>query len=80
MWKYFATKLSFSNLMVNRVIKFDLRYFKDANVDTIVPLNYEYFNYQNTIFKFFNFKKQRFHKFDKLEKIFREINLKESKY
>ena len=78
MWKYFANKLSFSNLMVNRVIKFDLRYFKDANVDTIIPLNYEYFNYQNTIFKFFNFKKQRFHKLIALEKLFWEFKLKSS--
>lgn len=78
MWKYFATKLSFSNLMVNRSIKFDLRYFKDSNVDTLIPLNYEYFNYQNTIFKFFNFKKQKFHKLIALEKLFEKFKLKTS--
>lgn len=79
MWKYFANNLSFSNFMVNKIIKFDLRYFKDSNVDTIVPLNYEYFNYQNTIFKDFNYKKQRFHKIDKLEKIFLDFALLKSK-
>jgi len=40
MWQYFARKLSFSDLMTNRVIKFDLRYFKDANVDTLIPFDY----------------------------------------
>jgi hypothetical protein len=77
MWKYFANNLSFSNLMVNKIIKFDIRYFKDSNVDSIVPLNYEYFNYQNTIFKFFNFKKQKFHKIDNLERIFADLDLKQ---
>jgi hypothetical protein len=78
MWKYFANNLSFSNLMVNKIIKFDLRYFKDSNVDTIVPLNYEYFNYQNVIFKFFNTKKQKFHKINILEKIFSSFNLNQN--
>jgi hypothetical protein len=78
MWKYFVRKLSFSSLMVNKVIKFDLRYFKDANVDSLIPLNYEYFNYQNTIFKFFNYKKQRFHKLENLEKVFDTFDLKKS--
>ena len=78
MWKYFATKLSFSNIMSNKVVKFDLRYFKDSNVDTVIPMNYEYFNYQRTIANFLNFKKQKFHKIDSLEKIFKEFDLKQS--
>ena len=40
LWKYFLTVLSYSAPMVNRVIKVDLHYFKDANVDTLIPLNY----------------------------------------
>jgi len=56
--------------MVNKTIKFDLRYFKDAGVDTVVPLNYGYFNYQRTISKYFNFNKTRFHQLEKLEEIF----------
>lgn len=80
MWKYFINKLSFSSLMVNKVIKNDLKYFKDANVDSLVPLNYAYFNYQNTIFRFFNYKKQRFHKLEKLEEVFKNFNLNQSKY
>ncbi len=69
MWKYFLNNLSFSNFMVNKVIKFDLRYFKNADVDTIIPLNYGYFAYQRTINKYFNFNKQRFHNSKSLEKI-----------
>lgn len=71
--KYFLTVLSYSDPMANKVAKFDLRYFKDANVDTLIPLNYGYFNYQNTISKFLNFKKCRFHKFDKVQQSFEKI-------
>ncbi len=77
--KYYITNLSYSDPMINKIIKNDLRYFKDADIDTRIPLNYWYFNYQNTIFKFFNFKKTRFHKIDKLEQCFTLQNLKTSK-
>ena len=73
LWKYFLTKLSFSSMMVNRVVKEDLKYFKDAMIDTLIPLNYGYFNYQNTITKFLNFKKIRFHKLEKLENCFQQL-------
>jgi len=66
--------------MVNAVIKHDLQYFKDAGIDTAIPLNYGYFNYQNTITKYFNFKKCRFHKLEKLEIIFSEIIGTDKKY
>jgi hypothetical protein len=68
--KYYLIGMSYSNILINKIIKFDLRYFKDAMVDTVIPLNYGYFNYQNTITKFLNFKKIRFHKLEKLEEIF----------
>lgn len=71
--KYFLTKLSFSNLLVNKVVKEDLRYFKDAMVDTLIPLSYGYFNYQHTITKFLNFKKIRFHKLEKIENCFQQL-------
>jgi len=70
LWKYYLNGLSYSNILINKIIKFDLRYFKDAMVDTLIPLNYGYFNYQSTISKFLNFKKIRFHPLEKLEKIF----------
>lgn len=78
MWKYYLTTLSYSHFMANKSVKFDLRYFKDCNVDTIIPLNYEFFHYQRVITKYFNFKKQKFHKLENIEEIFNELKLKES--
>lgn len=67
---YFTRLFSPRNMMINTIIKTDLRYFKDANVDTIIPLDYSYFNYQKTITSFFNQKRQQFHKRDILKEIF----------
>lgn len=82
MWKYFLTTLSYSNYMVNKVLKFDLRYFKDSNVDTLVPMDYSYFHFQPTISKYFNFKKCRFHKFQSIQLIMDDllINNQSGKY
>ena len=77
--KYYLTSLSYSNILVNKIIKFDLRYFKDAMADTVIPLNYGYFHYQGTITKFLNFKKIRFHGLGKLGDVFASFKLKESK-
>jgi len=77
--KYYLINLSYSNILVNKIIKFDLRYFKDAMADTVIPLNYGYFHYQSTITKFLNFKKIRFHSLDKVEAVFTSFGLKESK-
>lgn len=77
--KYFLTVLSYSDPMANKVAKFDLRYFKDANVDTLIPLNYGYFHYQNTIAKFLNFKKCRFHKLEKVQDSFEKLALPQGK-
>jgi hypothetical protein len=56
--------------MINKIITTDLRYFKDANIDTLIPLDYSYFNFQKAITSFFNQKKQKFHKRDILANIF----------
>jgi hypothetical protein len=80
MWKYYLTTLSYSDFMVNKIIKFDMRYFKDAMTDTVIPLNYWYFNFQNTLSKFFNFKKNRFHKLEKIEESLINFKLKPSTY
>jgi hypothetical protein len=39
-WKYYLNEFSYSEPIVNKLVKFDLRYFKDANVDTLIPLTY----------------------------------------
>ena len=70
MRNFFSRFYSNREMMVNKIIKFDLRYFKDANVDTIIPLSYDYFNYQRTISSFFNPKKQKFNKRDILSTLF----------
>lgn len=62
MWNYLLRRLSPREYFVDKVVKFDLRYFKDANVDTILPLQYSYFQYQNTIVHYFTASKQKFHK------------------
>lgn len=73
MWTYFSRFTSNRSMMINKIIKFDLRYFKDANVDTIIPLAYEYFNYQRAISSFFNSKKQKFHKREIMETLFSDL-------
>ena len=42
-------------------MKHEFRYFKDSDVDVVVPLNYDYFNAERTILKFFNSKRTRFY-------------------
>lgn len=78
--KSFLLNLSYSDFMVNKVVKFDLRYFKDAMVDTVLPMNYGYFAYEKTMNKFFNFKKIRFHKLETLDQIFGGLIEKKSEY
>ena len=56
-----------------RSMKNDLRYFKDAYVDTILPMKYHYFRMQRTIKSFFNFHKIRFHDFSVVEKCFGDL-------
>lgn len=66
-------KLGWKTLLTNTVIKHDLRYFKDAMVDSLIPLSYAYFHAEVTISKFLNFKKIRFHRLGKLENIFKKL-------
>ena len=60
-FSHLLQKLARKSLLVNTVIKQDLRYFKDAAVDSLIPLNYSYFLAERTISKFLNFRKIRFH-------------------
>ena len=74
--------LGIHNPYLIRTLKNDLRYFKDANVDTILPMHYHYFRMQRTIKAFFNFKKTRFHDFFVIEECFKKLtaNQESSKY
>lgn len=56
-----------------RTMKNDLRYFKDAYVDTILPMHYHYFRMQRAIKSFFNFHKIRFHDFFVVEECFSNL-------
>jgi hypothetical protein len=59
--------------MMHNVVKDDLRYFTDAGVDTLIPLNYGYFAYDVTIAKFFRSKKCRWHRIEKLSQVFASL-------
>jgi hypothetical protein len=60
-WVYNINDLWVHNPYLIRSMKNDLRYFKDAYVDTILPMHYHYFSMQRSIKSFFNFHKIRFH-------------------
>lgn len=72
-FSHLLQKLARKSLLVNTVIKQDLRYFKDAAVDSLIPLNYSYFLAERTIIKFLNFRKIRFHGLSTLEKSFKSL-------
>lgn len=61
LWKFFLNNLSFRQPLVNKTIKTDLTYFKDANVDTLITLNYWYLAFSKTIWNFFNSNKTKFY-------------------
>ena len=61
------------NPFLIRMLKNDLRYFKDAYVDSVLPMHYHYFRVQRTIKSFFNFNKTRFHDLSILEECFKNL-------
>lgn len=73
LWKSFLTKITFRSFTISKIIKFDLKYFKDACIDTLIPLNYGYFLYERLIKGKINQNKTRFHWIDKLEECFKSI-------
>ena len=64
MWTYFLTTYGKRDWMVRKSIKHDLRYFKDADVDTLVPLCRGFLFYTKIIHHMCNWKKLRFHGVD----------------
>ena len=72
-WTMNINDLWVHNPYLIRTMKNDLRYFKDAYVDTILPMHYHYFRMQRTIKSFFNFHKIRFHDFSAIENCFQNL-------
>ena len=73
-------KFSWRSYLTNSLVKYEFRYFKDANVDTVIPCNYAYFNAQRTLSKLFNTKKTRFHWLKDIENIFSDLTWNGLKY
>ena len=71
--KYFLISLGRKDWMMHNVVKHDLRYFTDAWVDTLIPLNYGYFAYDSTIAKFFRTKKCRWHRLTKIAWVYNAL-------
>ena len=72
-WVYNINDLWVHNPYLIRTMKNDLRYFKDAYVDTILPMHYHYFCMQRSIKSFFNFNKIRFHDLSVVEQCFNNL-------
>jgi len=80
-WIFGIQQLGVHNPYLIRTLKNDLRYFKDAMVDTILPLHYQHFRMQRTIKAFFNSKQIRFWDFSYVEECFKKLTEgKESTY
>jgi hypothetical protein len=68
--------LGVHNPYLIRTLKNDMKYFKDANIDTLIPLHYHYFTMQRTIKGFFNFHKTRFHDMSAIDSCFKKLTEK----
>jgi hypothetical protein len=72
-WPYGIAALGVHNPYLIRTLKNDLRYFKDAKVDTLLPMQYHYFRMQRTMKAFFNFHTTRFHDLSVVEECFQKL-------
>jgi hypothetical protein len=73
MWIYFLTTYGRREPMLRKTIKYDLRYFTDAGVDTLVPMSWWFLFYQKLIKTRINWKKMRFHGLDAVQDCFDKI-------
>lgn len=73
MWHFWSKYFGHRTMLINKAIKFDLGYFKDADVDTIVPWSYEYFAWQRLITQTCNPKRYTFHKWEIITDIFSRL-------
>ncbi len=72
-WVMNINDLWVHNPYLIRTMKNDLRYFKNAYIDTILPMHYHYFRMQRAIKSFFNFNKIRFHDLSIVEECFNDL-------
>lgn len=72
-WQRGIQELGVHNPYLIKTLKNDLRYFKDANIDTLLPLQYGYFAMGRTIKAFFTRGKTRFFDFTFIEKSFKKL-------
>ena len=79
-WTENINDLWVHNPYLIRTMKNDLRYFKDAYVDTVLPMHYNYFGMQRAIKSFFNFHKIRFHDFSVVEECFKSLMVENSNW
>lgn len=68
--KYFLRSLSPRDYLINKVVKFDLRKLKDADVDTILPTERSHFAMEKTIERFFRSRRTKWHGMQVLEQCF----------
>lgn len=61
MWTYFLTTFWKKDWMMRKTIKHDLSYFKDAAVDSLIPLTWWCLFYETPIHSKMNWKKIKFH-------------------
>ena len=73
MRKYLWNHLSANNILLNNVIKNDLKKIKSYNIDTLIPLNYAFWTYSKSIKH--SIGKIKFHDVDILEKIRKWLEL-----
>ncbi len=73
LWPLLQRSLSPRDYLINKVVKFDLSYLKDAAIDTIIPTNYSHFAMEKTIIRYHNQKKQKFHGVRALERSFEKV-------
>lgn len=73
MRKYFLTTYGKRDRMVRKTIKYDLRYFKDAAVDTLIPMSRWMLFYQTMIKHMVSRKRMRFHGLEAVEASFATV-------
>ncbi len=73
MWTYFITTYGRRDSMVRKTLKYDLRYFSDADVDTLIPMSRGHLFFQKIIKTRINRKKKRFHWLDAVKECFERI-------